>query len=75
MIKRPADHGLHVTYQLHSFILKSYLPQPNLPHYRYELFFVLPYCRYNLILFVKTRLLINTSFFWSKSLMYRMWVK
>ena len=38
-----------MTYQLHLFILKSYMPQPHLPHHRYELFFISPYCRYNLI--------------------------
>ena len=63
MIKRPADHGLHVAYQLHPFILKSYMPWLHLPRHRYELFFVLPHCRYNLISLVLTRLHISTSFF------------
>ena len=49
MIEGPADHGLYVTYQLHPFVLKSYMPQPHLPRHRYELFFVLPYRCYNLI--------------------------
>ena len=39
MIKESVDHGLHVTYQLHPFVLKSYMPQPHLPRHRYKLFF------------------------------------
>ena len=39
MIKGSADHGLYVTYQLHPFVSKSYMPQPHLPHHHYELFF------------------------------------
>ena len=75
MIKGPADHGLHVTYQLHLFVLKSYIPQPHLPRYRYELFFVPPYCCYNLIPLVLTRPSISTSFLWSRSSTRRMWAK
>ena len=72
MIKRPADHGLHVAYQLHLFILKSYMPQPYFPRHRYELFFVPFYRHYNLIALVPTRLPISTSSFWSRSLTRRM---
>ena len=54
MIKGPANHRLHVAYQLHLFVLKSYMPQPHLPHHSYELFFVPPYYCYNLIAFVLT---------------------
>ena len=45
MIEGLADHELHVTYQLHPFVLKSYMPRFHLPRHRYELFFVLPHCR------------------------------
>ena len=67
MIKGPVAHGLHVTYQLHSFVLKSYMPQPHLLRHRYELFFVSPPRRYNLISLVPTRPSISTSSFWSRS--------
>ena len=67
MIEGPADHGLHVTYQLHLFVLKSYMPQPHLPRHRYKLIFLLPHRCYNLISLVLTRLSINTSSFWSRS--------
>ena len=56
-----------MTCQLHLFILKSYMPQPHLPHHRYELFFVSLYRRYNLISLIPTWLSISTSFFWSRS--------
>ena len=46
MIKEPADPGFHVTYQLHHFILKSYMPQSYLFRYCYEFFFIPHYCRY-----------------------------
>ena len=75
MIKGPADHGLHVTYQLNLFVLKSYMPQSHLPCHHYELFFVLPHRRYNLISPVPTWLSISTSSFWSKSPTRCMWAK
>ena len=75
MIEGPADHGLHMTYQLHPFVLKSYMPRLYLSYHRYELFFVSPHRRYNLISLVPTRLSISTSSFWSRSLMCRMWAK
>ena len=75
MIKEPADHGLHVANDLHPFVLKSYMPQPHLPRHRYELFFIPPYHRYNLIALVPTRLPISTSFFWSRSPTYCIWAK
>ena len=75
MIKGLADHGLHMAYQLHLFVLKSYMSQLHLPCHRYKLFFVLPYCYYNLITLVPTRLTISTSSFWSRSPMRRMWAK
>ena len=40
IIKGLADHGLHVTYQLHFFVLKSYMPWPHLRRHRYKLSFV-----------------------------------
>ena len=75
MIEGPVDHGLHVTYQLPLFVLKSYMPQPYLHHPRYEFFFVLLYRRYNFISPVPTWLPISTSFFWSRSPTCCMWVK
>ena len=75
IIKRLADYGLYVTYQLHLFVLKSYMPQSHLLCQCYKLFFVLPYYCYNLIPFITTRLPISSKFFWSKSLMYCMWAK
>ena len=72
MIEGLADHGLHVTYQLHLFVLKSYMLQPHLPCNHYELFFIPSYYCYNLIPLIPTRLPINNSSFWSKSLMRRM---
>ena len=75
MIKGLVDHDLHVAYQLHLFILKSYMPQPHPPCHRYELFFVPPYRRYNLIALVPTRLLISTSSIWSRSSTCCMWAK
>ena len=75
MIKGPANYGLHVTYQLHFFFLKSYMPQSHLPCHRYELFFVPPYHRYNLISLVPTRPSVSTSSFWSRSPTRRMWAK
>ena len=56
--------SLHVTCQLHLFILKSYMPWSHLPCHRYELFFVLPHRRYKLISPVPTRLSISTSSLW-----------
>ena len=73
MIKELADHGLHLTYQLYLFVLKSYMPQSYLLCHCYELFFVPPYRRYNLIFLVPTRPLVSTSSFWSKSPTGRMW--
>ena len=64
-----------MTCQLHLFSLKSYIPQPYLPRHHYELFFVSPYRRYNLISFVLTWLSISTRSFWSKSSTHRMWAK
>ena len=75
MIKGRADYGLHMAYQLHPFVLKSYMPQPYLPCHHYELFFVPPYCCYNLIAIIPSRLLISISSFWSRSLTRRMWVE
>ena len=75
MIKGHEDHRLHVTYQLHPFVLKSYMPQTHLPRHHYKLFFVLPYHRYNLISLVLTRPPIRTSSFWSRSPMCYMWAK
>ena len=75
MIEGPADHGLHVTYQLHLFVLKSYMPRFHLPRHRYELFFVSPHYCYNLISFVSTQLHISTSFFWNRSPTCRMWAE
>ena len=75
MIEGPIDNGLHVTYQLHPFILKSYMPRLHLPRHRYELFFVSPHCRYNLISLVPTWLHISTSSFWNRSPTHRMWAK
>ena len=75
MIKGPADHGLHVTYQLHPFVLKSYMPRLHLPRHRYELFFVPPHRRYDLISLVPTRLHISTSSFWNRSPTCRIWAK
>ena len=75
MIEGPTDHGLHMTYQLHPFVLKSYMPRIHLPHHRYELFFVLPDCCYNLTSLVSTRLHINTSSFWNRSPKRRMWAE
>ena len=72
MIKGPADHGLHVTYQLHPFVLKSYMLWLHLPCHRFELFFVPPYRRYDLISLVPTRLHISTSSFWNRSPTHRM---
>ena len=66
MINGSVDYGLQVTYQLHLFVLKSYIPQPYLPCQRYELFFVLPYHCYNLIALVSTRPSISTSSCWSR---------
>ena len=62
-------------YQLHPFVLKSYMPRLHPPRHHYELFFVSPYCRYNLIFLVSTWLSISTSFFWSRSPMRRIWAK
>ena len=75
MIEGPADHGLHVTYQLHLFVLKSYMPRLHLPCHRYELFFVPPHRRYDLISLVPTRLHISTSSFWNRSPTRRMWAE
>ena len=86
MITRPVDHGLHVIQScefnhhpaytwLAKFILKSYMPQFHLSRHRYKLFFVLPYCHYNLISLLPTWPSISTSFFWSRSLICRIWVK
>ena len=75
MIKGPADYGLHVTHQLHPFVLKSYMPQPHLPRYRYELFFVSPHRHCNLISLVSTWLSINTNSFWSRSSTRRIWAE
>ena len=75
MIEGPADHGLHVTYQLHPFVLKSYMPRLHLPRHRYELFFVSPHRRYNLISFIPTQLYISTSSFWNRSPTRRMWAE
>ena len=75
MIEGSADHGLHVTYQLHLFVLKSYMPWLHLPCYRYELFFVPPHCRYDFSSLVPTWLHISTSSFWNKSPTCCMWAK
>ena len=85
MITGPADHGLHVIQSrefnyhpaymwLANFILKSYMLRPHLLCHRYELFFILAHCRYNLISLVPTRPLINTSSFWSRSSTRHIWV-
>ena len=63
MIKGAVDHRLHMPYQLHLFVPKSYMPQTHLPCQRYELFFVSPYYRYNLIPLVLTWQPIKTSSF------------
>ena len=39
----------------------------HLPRHRYELFFVPPHCRYDLISLVPTWLYISTSCFWNRS--------
>ena len=76
MIKRPANHRLHVTYQLYSFVLKSYMSQPHPHHPCYELFFFTPsHHRYNLIFLVLTWPLISTSSLWSKSSTHRIWAE
>ena len=76
MIKKLVDYGLHMTYQLHFFILKSYISQPHLYRLRYELFFsILFYYCYNLISLVPTWPPISTSFFWSRSSTWRIWVE
>ena len=75
MIEGPADHGLHVTYQLHLFVLKSHMSWLHLHRHRYKLFFVPSYYRYNLIPLVLTWLHISTSFFWNRSPMRRMWAE
>ena len=64
-----------MTYQLHLFIIKSYMPQPHLSRHCYELFFVLPHYYCNLISLVPTWLSINTNSFWSRNSTYRMWAK
>ena len=75
MIKGPADHGLHMPYQLHLFVLKSYMPQSRLFYHCYKLFFVSLHRRYDLISLVPTRLHISTSFFWNKNPTHCMWAK
>ena len=75
MIEGPTDHGLHMTYQLHLFVLKSYMPRLHLPRHCYELFFASLHRRYNVISLVPTRLHISTSFFWNRSPTRRMWAK
>ena len=51
------------------------MPQPHLPRHRYELFFVSPHRRYNLISLVPTWPSISTSSFWSRSPTRRMWAE
>ena len=75
MIKRPKDHMLHVTYQIHPFVLKSYMPQTHPSHHRYRLFFIPPYRCYNLISLLPTWLTISTSSFRNRSFTRRMWAK
>ena len=75
MIEGPVDHGLHVTYQLYPFVLKFYMPRLYLPCHRYELFFISPYCHYNLISLVPTRLHISTNSFWNRSSTRRIWAE
>ena len=75
MIKGPADHKLHITYQLYLFVLKSYIPWLHLSCHRYELFFVPPHHCYNLISLVPTWLHISTSSFWNRSPTRHMWAK
>lgn len=60
--------SLHVTDQLHFFILKFYIPQSHHLYHCYDLSFILlSYC-YHLISLLPIWLSINTSSFWSKSL-------
>ena len=75
MIEGPADYGLHVSYQLHPFVLKFYMPWLYLPRHCYELFFVPPHCCYNLISLVPTWLHISTNSFWNRSLTCHMWAE
>ena len=75
MIKGLVDNGLHVTYELYPFVLKSYMSQSHLPCHDYELFFVPPYCHYNLISLVLTWPPVSTSSFWSRSPTRCIWAK
>ena len=75
MIKGSADYGYYITYQLHSFVLKSYMPQSHFFRHRYKFFFLPLHHYYDLISLVATRLQISITSSRSWSLMHYMWAK
>ena len=74
MIMGPVDHRLNVILP-HDLTCDSSSSSFNLHRFRYELFFTLFHCRFNLIPLIPTWLPISTSSFLSRSPMHRIWAK